>query len=67
MLRHIFTPTLPPKDTLVLAFHGNPNIQDAILGRWSPPTAKKAAKGWKKLYKTCRPTKWIKDYILENV
>lgn len=66
LLRHFITPTLPPKGTKVLAFHGHPDIRDAQVGRWSTPDAPKAAKGWKKLYKTCRPTQWIKDYWYES-
>ena len=61
-LRHFLMPRKPKSETKVLAFHGNPNIQDALIGRWSDPFAKKAAKGWKKLYKTCRPTPWINEY-----
>jgi hypothetical protein len=61
-LRHFLTPKLPPKGTKVLAFHGHPDIEDALIGRWSAPDAKKAAKGWKHLYKACRPTNWIREY-----
>lgn len=61
-LRHFLPPHPPQKATKVLAFHGHPDIQDAIAGRWSPPNIKKAARGWKKIYKACRPTPWIKDY-----
>lgn len=62
LLRHFITPSLPSKETRILAFHGHPDIDDAINGRWSPPDSKKAAKGWKHIYKACRPTGWIKDY-----
>lgn len=61
-LRHFLTPVLPKKGTKVLAFHGHPDIQDALIGRWSAPDERKAARGWKKLYKACRPTSWIRDY-----
>lgn len=61
-LRHFLTPALPKKGTKVLAFHGHPDIHDAIAGRWSLPDIPKAARGWKKLYKGCRPTPWIKDF-----
>jgi hypothetical protein len=61
-LRHFMTPRLPKAGTKVLAFHGHPDIHDAIVGRWSPPNNKKAARGWKKIYKACKPTPWIKDY-----
>ena len=62
ILRHFITPARPPEGTKVLAFHGHPDVRDALLGRWSSPVAPKAAKGWKKIYKTCRPTLWIKDF-----
>ncbi len=61
-LRHLLTPHKPKKGTKVLAFHGRPNIQDALVGRWSEPGCLKEPKGWKKLYKVCEPTPWIKDY-----
>lgn len=61
-LRHFVTPSLPKQETKVLAFHGHPDIHDALAGRWSPPGVKKAAKGWKRLYKACKPTPWIRDY-----
>jgi len=61
-LKHFLTPKPPRKGTKVLAFHGHPDIHDAIAGRWSKPGDGKAARGWKKLYKACRPTPWVKDY-----
>lgn len=62
LLRYFQTPA-PPKDgTKVLAFHGHPDIQDAIEGRWGRPGDGKMARGWKKIYKHCRPTLWIKNY-----
>jgi hypothetical protein len=61
-LRHFLTPHMPQEGTKVLAFHGHPDIHDALAGRWSLPEDKKAARGWKKLYKACRPTPWVKDY-----
>ena len=61
-LRHLITPSRPKKGTKVLAFHGHPDIHDAIAGRWALPGEAKAPKGLKKLYKACRPTSWIKDY-----
>ncbi len=62
LLRHIRTPAKPKTGTKVLAFHGNPGIRDAIRGRWSEPNARKAPKGWKKIYKACKPTLWIEEY-----
>ena len=61
LMRRFQTPHLPKAGTKVLAFHGNPNLEDAIVGRWSPPDAKKPAKGLKKLYKHCRPTSWVAE------
>jgi len=61
-LRHFLTPHQPKKGTKVLAFHGHPDIQDALAGRWSEPDSPKAARGWKKLYKACRPTPWVRKY-----
>ena len=61
-LRHMMTPQKPKPGTKVLAFHGHPDIEDAIQGRWSPQDSKKAAKGWKKIYKHCLPTPWIAEY-----
>ena len=58
-LRHFLTPHKPGPDTKVLAFHGHPDIRSAIIGRWSEPSSPKAAKGWKKIYKACRPTPWV--------
>lgn len=62
-LRHLLTPHKPKPGTKILAFHGRPNIPDALIGRWSEPECRKAAKGWKKLYKACRPTPWINEYL----
>lgn len=62
LLRSISTPQRPKPETKVLAFHGCPGIRDAILGQWSDPGYGKAPKGWKRLYKTCRPTPWVKEY-----
>ena len=61
LLRRLKTPEKPKPQTKVLVFHGNPNLEDAIAGRWSSESHVKAAKGLKKLYKACRPTPWIKD------
>lgn len=63
-LRHFLMPARPKPGTKVLAFHGHPDIRDAIAGRWAPPGNDKGARGWKKLYKACRPTPWIKAYWL---
>ncbi|TYP00054.1 hypothetical protein EDC39_101214 [Geothermobacter ehrlichii] len=66
VLRHFVTPSRPPAGTKVLAFHGHPDIRDAMAGRWSSPDSPKAARGWKRIYKACRPTPWIRDYWRES-
>lgn len=63
LLRHLCVPKKPNPKTTLLAFHGNPGIDDALIGRWSSPSAKKAPRGWKKIYKACKPTHWIRDYL----
>ena len=65
LLRHLCTPKKPDPNTKLLAFHGNPGIEDALNGRWSSPNAKKAAQGWKKVYKACKPSQWINDYLMD--
>jgi hypothetical protein len=62
-LRLLKTPALPPAGTKVLVFHGQPDVGDARIGRWSNAASTKHAHGWKKIYKTCRPTPWIADYL----
>jgi hypothetical protein len=60
ILRGLITPKIPA-EAKVLAFHGDPKIEDAIIGVWGG-SGKQSAK-WKKLiYKKLRPTPWIKDY-----
>jgi len=60
-LRHFLTPHKPKPGTKVVAFHGQPGLRDAIIGQWSKPGIGKASKGWKKLYKVCRPTPWVEQ------
>ncbi len=57
-LRSFTEPTLP-EGTKVLAFHGRPKIDDALIGRWAPPGKVPV---WKKIYKTIRPSPWIRQY-----
>lgn len=59
-LRHFITPKIPKNKPglKVIVFHGIPNPREAINGIWE---LKKAQK-WKKLYKVCKPTKWIEAY-----
>lgn len=62
-LRFAKTPVPPPRGTKVLVFHGQPDIGDASAGRWANASSTKQARGWKKLYKICRPTPWIAEYL----
>ena len=59
-LRHFFVPKIPKNRNglKVIVFHGNPNPREAIKGIWKDKRNIK----WKKLYKVCRPTKWIEEY-----
>ena len=60
-IRFFKTPYRPKTGTKVLVFHGHPDIKDALEGRWTDKK-KNRWKIWKKLYKVCRPTPWIKEY-----
>jgi len=60
-LRRFIVPAKPPAGTKVLAFHGHPDLHDALNGTWREKK-KHRWKIWKKLYKCCRPTRWIADY-----
>lgn len=62
LFRWLKTPIPPKPGTKVLAFHGHPDIQDAIEGKWGRPGDRKRAKGWKKIYKHCKPTPWILQF-----
>lgn len=62
LLRWFKIPTPPPASTKAIAFHGHPDIQDAIEGKWGRPGDRKRAKGWKKIYKHCKPTSWVLKY-----
>ena len=48
-----FKEPLLPENARVIAFPGDPNPHDAVLGHWP------VKKGWKKLYKSIRPATWI--------
>lgn len=55
-LNKIFQPWRPPKGTSIVAFHGQPDIPQAIAGyymKYDKPV---------KPHLTCKPTKWIYDY-----
>ncbi len=44
-----------PEDARIVVFHGKPDPDDALVGRWPAPP-------WKKTYKTIRPTPWIGEH-----
>ena len=55
-LNKIFEPWRPPKSASIVAFHGQPDIPQAIVGyyfKYDKPV---------KAHLTCKPTKWIMDY-----
>lgn len=55
----------PKKEVKILAFHGDPKIDDAVIGYWPirrPTFIKKLIKSW---YKTLLPVKWLKQYLPE--
>lgn len=62
LIRRFVTAPKPNPETKVLAFHGNPNIEDAIAGRWKNPRSAKKQLAWKALYKSFRPVPWILEY-----
>jgi hypothetical protein len=51
----IETPRLPPGAKIVV-FHGSPNPDDALAGRWPE------RKWWKRPFKRLRPTPWIAEH-----
>lgn len=53
-LRWWLVPKLPAGCSVVV-FHGKPDPDEAMVGRWP-------AKGWKKLYKYVRPTPWVAQH-----
>ena len=55
-LNKIFTPWRPPKNVSIVAFHGQPDLPQAIAGyyfKYNKPV---------KPHLTCLPTKWIAEY-----
>ncbi|MDR1691443.1 MAG: hypothetical protein LBR35_01210 [Rickettsiales bacterium] len=63
ILRPFIAPTIPNWDGLkMITFHGIPNMQEAIIGQWGEKTDAKYPKGWKKIYKSVRPTLWVKYF-----
>ena len=62
--RHFLTPSIP-KDRVGLkavVFHGVPNPREAIDGIWLEKGGTKPLKSWKRLYKACKPTPWVKNF-----
>lgn len=63
LMRYFIQPKKPPHGSILIAFHGCPDIKNALLGNWADPGfGNWSDRTWKKLYKSCRPTKWIKEY-----
>jgi hypothetical protein len=60
-LRAFKQPTLPT-GCKVLAFHGDPKIEDALHGKWNE---EKGIAWYKRFYKTIRPSLWIAEYWRE--
>lgn len=60
-LRYFLQPKIPTDrpDLKVIVFHGTPNPSEARDGIWP---LKGRDKKWKRLYKFCKPTKWIDKY-----
>ena len=58
-LNKIFAPWRPSKNVSIIAFHGQPDLPQAIEGYYM--------KGDKpvKPHLTCKPTKWIEEYWCE--
>jgi len=61
LFRYFIKPKIPTnmKGLKFIAFHGTPNPDEALEGKWEQKAGKKK---WKKLYKVCKPTTWINDY-----
>lgn len=61
LFRYFYEPKIPTnmKGLKFIAFHGTPNPNEAIEGRWEQKTGKSK---WRKIYKVCKPTTWIKKY-----
>lgn len=64
ILRHFIAPKIPNQNGLkIIVFHGDPNPAEAIKGEW--PLSKRKdirLRYFKRLYKVCKPTLWIKEY-----
>ena len=50
--QRLWQPAPLPPQTKVVAFHGKPDPDEAMVGKWPAPW-------WKKPYKTLRPVPWI--------
>lgn len=56
-LRPFITPRMND-ETRILVFHGDPKMEDAIIGRWAENVPL-----YKRLYKTIKPSRWVKPYL----
>ncbi|OOZ42726.1 hypothetical protein [Solemya elarraichensis gill symbiont] len=54
-LNFLVSPKLP-EETKIIAFTGQPDINEAIRGEWP------VSSNWKKLYKHVRPSPWLADH-----
>lgn len=63
-LRHFIEPKIPLDryGLKAIVFHGVPNPREAIKGVWLDKSGTKPLRSWKKIYKACKPTKWIEKY-----
>lgn len=50
--QRLWKPAPLPDDARIVVFHGKPDPDDAMEGRWPSPF-------WKKIYKTIPPARWI--------
>jgi hypothetical protein len=57
-LRHFIAPK-KPENAKLIAFHGDPKLQNAIIGKWSDATVP----FYKKIYKKNLKAEWLKEYI----
>ena len=49
----------PNEEVLLVNFHGDPKVHDAVSGTWS---TRKKFPIWKKLYKHTKPASWVSEY-----
>ena len=64
IFRWFFDAKMPKEEGLkMIAFHGQPGIEEAIKGVWcDDPNNPKYPRGIKRLYKHCRPAPWVAEF-----